>query len=95
MTRTQQRRRRIHPVLAAGLCSTALAGCSASPAQDLLGSFFPAWMLCAGAGILSSVVLRQIISALGIASYLIAPPLTYLAFAISGTLLVWLFWFAH
>ena len=72
-----------------------LAGCSASPAQNMFGSFFPAWMLCAAAGIFSAVSLRQILSALGVRQYVIAPPLTYLSIAVSGTLLVWLLWFGH
>jgi hypothetical protein len=72
-----------------------LAGCSTSPTQNLLGSFFPAWMLCAGAGIVVAVVLRQILGALDVNRYLLAPPLTYLCMAASGGLLVWLIWFGH
>ncbi|MBV8455321.1 MAG: hypothetical protein JO122_01745 [Acetobacteraceae bacterium] len=72
-----------------------LAGCSTSPAQNILGSFFPAWMLCAAAGIAGAVVLRQVICAFGINRDLIAPPLTYLCIAVAGTLLVWLLWFGH
>jgi len=73
----------------------ALGGCSASPVQNLLGSFFPAWMLCAVAGIASAIVLRQALGVLGISQYLIVPPLTYLCVAVAGTLLVWLVWFGH
>ena len=72
-----------------------LAGCTTSPAQNMFGSFFPAWMLCAAAGIVIAVLLRQFLYALGISQYLIAPPLTYLSIAAAGTLLVWLIWFGH
>jgi hypothetical protein len=72
-----------------------LAGCSTSPAQNMFGSFFPAWMLCTAAGIAGTVILRQILSALGVNQYLIAPPLTYLCITVAGTLLVWLLWFGH
>jgi len=72
-----------------------LAGCSASPAQNMFGSFFPAWMLCAAAGILTTIVLHLALSAFGVSRYLLAPPLTYLSVAVSGTLLAWLFWFGH
>jgi YtcA family len=72
-----------------------LAGCSTSPAQNMFGSFFPAWMLCAAAGIAIAVILRQALYALSVNQYLIAPPLTYLCIAVSGTLLVWLLWFGH
>ena len=72
-----------------------LAGCGASPERNLLGSFFPAWMLCAAVGVAGAVVLRQALGALGVDRYLIAPPLTYLCAAVAGTLLVWLLWFGH
>jgi hypothetical protein len=61
----------------------------------MFGSFFPAWMLCAAAGIVSAVILRQVLATFGINRYLIAPPLTYLCIAMAGTLLVWLLWFGH
>jgi hypothetical protein len=85
-----------HPKIAAAqLAALPLAGCSTSPAQNMFGSFFPAWMLCAAAGIVIAILLRQVLSALGVSQYLIAPPLTYLSFAVIGTLLTWLLWFGH
>ena len=72
-----------------------LAGCSTSPAQNMFGSFFPAWMLCAAAGVLIAIILSQVFGVLGLNQYLIAAPLTYLCIAVAGTLLVWLLWFGH
>jgi hypothetical protein len=72
-----------------------LAACGRSPAQDMFGSFFPAWMLCTAAGIVCAVILRQALATFGISQYLIVPPLTYLCIAVAGTLLVWLLWFGH
>jgi hypothetical protein len=69
-----------------------LAGCNTSPEQNLLGSFFPAWMLCAVVGIISAITFRRILSMLGVSQYVIAPPLTYLSVAVLGTLLAWLLW---
>lgn len=71
------------------------AGCSASPAQNILGSFFPAWMLCAAIGIVSAVIVRQLLSVAGINDRLIAPALTYTCLALAGTLAVWLIWFGN
>jgi hypothetical protein len=82
-------------VAAYQLAALFVASCTASPAQDMFGSFFPAWMLCAAAGIVITVILRQLLGAVGVGQHLIAPPLTYLCIAISGTLLVWLLWFGH
>lgn len=73
----------------------ALSGCSRAPTLDLLGSYFPAWMLCAGAGILAAVIIRQILVLVGIHEYVIVPVLTYTGFAVSAALLLWLFWFGH
>ena len=73
----------------------AVSGCSYSPAQDLFGSYFPAWMLCAAIGIVAAVIIRQILAVSGINDYLVAPLLTYAGLAVSATLLAWLLWFGH
>ena len=66
-----------------------------SPTLDLFGSYFPAWMLCAVAGILTAVIIRQALVVSGIGEYVIAPLLTYAGLAVSATFLVWLVWFGH
>jgi len=72
-----------------------VAACSYSPTMDLLGSYFPAWMLCAVIGIAAAVIIRQILTVAGINDYVVAPLLTYAALAVSATLLAWLLWFGH
>ena len=72
-----------------------VAACSYAPTMDLLGSYFPAWMLCAAVGIVGSVIIRQILAVAGINDYVIAPLLTYAALAVFATLLAWLLWFGH
>jgi hypothetical protein len=66
-----------------------------SPTLDLLGSYFPAWMLCAAAGVVAAVVIRQVLMIVGVGEYVIAPLLTYVGLAVSGTLLIWLLMFGH
>jgi hypothetical protein len=73
----------------------AVSGCSHAPTLSLFGSYFPAWMLCAVAGILAAAIIRQILSLAGIHEFVLAPLLTYTALAVSGALLLWLFWFGH
>jgi YtcA family len=73
----------------------AVSGCSYSPTQDLFGSYFPAWMLCAAIGIVAAVIIRQILAVVGINDYVVAPLLTYAGLAVSATLLAWLLWFGH
>ena len=72
-----------------------VAGCSYSPTMDLLGSYFPAWMLCAVLGVAAAIIIRQILMAGGINDYVVAPLLTYAGLAVSATLLAWLIWFGH
>ena len=73
----------------------AVSGCSSSPTLNLLGSYFPAWMLCAALGIVAAIIIRQVLAVTGISDYVVAPLLTYAGLAVSATLLVWLFWFGH
>ena len=72
-----------------------LAACDSAPTMDLLGSYFPAWMLCAVFGVAAAVIIRQLLAATGINDYVVAPLLTYAALAVSATLLAWLVWFGH
>jgi YtcA family len=66
-----------------------------APTLDLLGSYFPAWMLCAAAGIVAAVVVRQVLVIGGVAEYVGAPLLTYAGLALSATWLIWLLLFGH
>ena len=66
-----------------------------SPSLDLLGSYFPAWMLCAAAGVVVAVVIRQVLIVVGVGEYVVAPLLTYVGLALSATWLIWLSMFGH
>ena len=72
-----------------------VAACNSAPTMDLLGSYFPGWMLCAVLGIVAAFIIRQILAVAGINDYVVAPLLTYAGLALSATLLAWLFWFGH
>jgi hypothetical protein len=45
-------------VSACSAAIVAVAGCARAPSFDILGSFFPAWILCGILGILLAVVVR-------------------------------------
>src|SRR5262245_23845898 len=72
-----------------------VAACNSAPTMDLLGSYFPAWMLCAVLGIVAAIIIRQLLAMTGIGDYVVAPLLTYAGLAVSATLLAWLLWFGH
>ena len=71
-----------------------LTGCSSSPSRNILGSYFPSWMICALVGLAATVVLRVVLAKLGIDAELPIPIVTYLAFATAVSLGMWLLWLA-
>jgi len=66
-----------------------------SPSRDILGSFFPAWMLCAVVGIILAVAVHKIFVRTGVDASLPAKPLIYLLLTGTATFLVWLIWFGN
>jgi hypothetical protein len=81
------------------LSTTALgsAGChhAHSPTVDVLGSYFPAWLICIVAGLLLTIVTRQVFLLVKLAGHLRPAPLVYLCLMICFTLAVWLFFFQN
>jgi len=69
-----------------------LAGCTAAPSQNILGSYFPSWMICALAGGGAAIVVRQLLVAVGIDKTLPVPVVVYLALAVAFAFAVWLLW---
>jgi hypothetical protein len=75
---------------ALGLVSLSLAGCARAPSFDILGSFFPAWLVCVVAGIVLAILTRMVL----IRYVEIAlPVLVYPSLAILYTLTLWLLLF--
>ena len=66
-----------------------------SPSQNILGSYFPSWMLCALIGIVLAVIFYTIFVKIGIHAFIPVKLLTYLSLAISFTFFTWLFWFGN
>jgi hypothetical protein len=79
---------------APGCVVLVLAGCSSAPSRNILGSYFPSWMICALVGMGATVVLRLVLTKLGIDAELPIPIVTYLAFATAVSLGMWLLWLA-
>lgn len=69
-----------------------LGGCSGAPSQNILGSYFPSWMICALIGLFASILARQVLGAVGIGKSVPNPILVYLALAIAFSFAVWLAW---
>jgi len=68
-----------------------LASCGRAPSFDILGSFFPAWLICVTLGILLTVLARWVLLRLHIA--LVFPILVYPSLTALFTFALWLVFF--
>jgi hypothetical protein len=81
-------------IRAALLLTTSLAaGCSQAPSFDILGSYFPAWLLCILAGIAVASIVASSLSKLGKENLIRWTILVYPCLAASVAFTLWLFFF--
>jgi hypothetical protein len=73
------------------LVALLLASCSRAPSFDILGSFFPAWLICLILAIVLTVVARWLLLRLRIE--LALPVLVYPSLTALFTFLLWLVFF--
>jgi hypothetical protein len=84
-------------VAAATVSSAAMvliAGCSRAPSFNLLGSFFPAWILCGIIGILLAVAVRLLFVRIKLEEQLSPLILVYPCLAAFFTFILWLLFFS-
>lgn len=72
-----------------------LAGCTAAPTQNVLGSFFPSWLICVLLGIAAAIAMWKLLDVIHVADQVPLAPLVHTAFAVGASLLIWLVWFSH
>jgi hypothetical protein len=74
-----------------------LAGCHSthSPTVDVLGSYFPAWIICIVAGLTLAIITRLILVGFKLNAYLRPAPLIYLCLTVCFTLAAWLIFFKN
>ncbi len=60
------------------------------PQINVIGSFFPSWMLCALIGIVIALVARRLFVRAGLDPYVGPPPLIYTSLAVLVTLVLWI-----
>ena len=68
-----------------------LVGCSRAPSVDILGSFFPGWLVCLVPGIVLTALTHLVLSRLRVK--LSFPALVYPSLAALYTLALWLIFF--
>ena len=59
-----------------------LGGCDGAPSRNILGSYFPSWMVCALAGIALALAARAIFKASGLLEEIPVPFVVMLAIAL-------------
>jgi hypothetical protein len=63
------------------------------PQLNVVGSFFPSWMLCASIGIVSALLARRVFVRVGIDPYVGPHALVYPSLALLVTLVLWVAFF--
>ncbi len=66
-----------------------------SPSIDVLGSYFPAWLICIVSGIILTVVARLLFIAWKINTHLYPAPLVYSCLATVFALTLWILFFKN
>ena len=80
--------------LAAALLLVA-PGCGRAPSVNILGSFFPAWLICIVIGVVLTIVSLRVLAAMHLDSHLGPPALVYPCLAGLWIFATWLFVFGH
>jgi len=81
--------RRFHLVTA----SVPLCGCERVPSVNVLGAFFPSWMLCILVGVALTLVGRRVLVAAGLEPWIGPRGLMYPVLALAFTLATWVTFF--
>ncbi len=69
-----------------------LGGCDGAPSRNILGSYFPSWMVCALVGIVLALAARAIFKTSGVLEEIPVPFVVILSIACAGTFAMWLIW---
>jgi len=86
---------RFHAVIAMCACLIlGSAGCSRAPSLNVLGSFFPAWILCGVVGIALTILVRLLFVRANFEKELSPLALIYPSLAAFFTFSIWLLFFS-
>ena len=73
-----------------------LCGCGERvPSVNVLGAFFPAWMLCINAGITVALLARVLLIAIGLDPWLRPRAVVYPALAVGAMFATWIVFFQN
>jgi len=75
-----------------------LVGCGETPhapTVDIIGSYFPSWIVCIVVGLVLALVLRLLLIGLKIDAYVRLKLIVYMCAAVCFALVVWLMFFQN
>jgi hypothetical protein len=71
-----------------------LMGCSRNPNVDIIGSYFPGWMISLALGVVFTVIAHRLLRRQGMDHFVGHPAIIYPGMVILFTCLLWLCFFA-
>lgn len=88
--------KRLQPWLtrASVLGATAMAGCRRAPTFNILGSFFPSWLICMVAGVILAAIASRIFARFGLEKEILWPVVVYPCLALLLACAFWLILFS-
>jgi hypothetical protein len=79
--------------VAIGIAAPAIAGCSRSPTIDILGSYFPSWLVCIAIAIVLTFLAHVYAAKTGLTEQLWPSPIVYSALLCLFSCSLWLILF--
>ena len=80
----------VTPISVAAAIVIGVAGCGVSPSVNVLGSFFPAWLISIVVGVVLTVVVQQVLVGIGVAADIRPAAVVYPCLVGLLTLATWL-----
>lgn len=74
--------------------ASTLTGCSRAPSISILGSFFPAWLICMVAGVALAAAVNRVLAALKLERLIVWGILVYPCLAALFAFTLWLVFFS-
>lgn len=78
----------------AGFLASALAGCGRAPTFNILGSFFPSWLICLVLGIILSASANRVFIRVSLDKEILWPVVVYPCLALLFACTLWLILFS-
>ena len=76
------------------LLAIAISGCGRAPTFNILGSFFPSWLICLAIGIILAVIANRVFARFALDKEILWPIVVYPCLALLFACALWLILFS-